>query len=130
MTKEQLKNKYEEVKTYIGYEMPLKKSEYAKDKVSVGVSFTIGAEEIDMERYQKIADQKADFLAQSMTEKLMDKGSEMIDGIVEQKVEGIRQEYESSLRLARDYVKNLIDQLKANNIEPVKPPKVETKEDN
>ena len=100
--------KYEEIKTTIGFEMPLKKSDFAKDKASVYVSFTIGSDEVDTEKYQDIADKKALHLAERMAEILVKRGSNMLDSIVDERIEEIRQEYEKKLAKAKEMVKSKV----------------------
>lgn len=97
--------KYEEVKTTIGYDIPLSDDTYAKDKASVFISFTVGSEELDMDRYQEIADKKADYLAERVENILVNKGKKMIEKLVDSKVEAVRQEYESKLAKAREIIK-------------------------
>jgi len=46
-------NKYEEVKATVGYDIPLSKDTFAKEKASLFLSFTIGADKLDREEYRK-----------------------------------------------------------------------------
>lgn len=46
-------NKYEEVKATIGYDIPLSKDTFAKDKASLFISFSIGGDKLDKEEYRK-----------------------------------------------------------------------------
>jgi len=99
---------YEEVKSTIGYDMPLTDDSYSKEKASVFISFTIGANSLDQKKYQEIATKKADELAETMLRILSEKGIKMIDKLVEDRIEVIRNEYEDKLAKAREYVKENI----------------------
>ena len=112
MEKDKLEHKeitdYEEVKATIGYDMPLSDDSYSKEKASVYISFTMGGNSLDQEKYQEIATRKADQLAEAMLKILTEKGTKMIDKLVEDRITEIRNEYEDKLAKAREYVKKNI----------------------
>jgi hypothetical protein len=99
---------YEEVKSSIGYDMPLTDDSYSKEKASVFISFTIGSNSLDQEKYQEIATKKAEELANLMGRILSEKGVKMIDKLVEERITAIRDEYEDKLSKAREYVKKSV----------------------
>jgi hypothetical protein len=112
MAKAEVKNKYEEVKATLGYDMPLSSDTYSKEKASLYISFTIGGDELNMKEYRKVVKETVKDLAKGTEELLIEKGQNMIDKIVEEKVKertGIDGKTTDELRieLSQQYSKDI-----------------------
>jgi len=101
------KNDYEEVKVYVGYEMPMKDDSYAKDKASVGFSYTKGGNKIDREKVEEDLYKVADRLAEKLGDYLVTRGKEVVEAEVARRVGEIEKEYEEKLNIARQQIKTL-----------------------
>lgn len=82
-------------------EFPLKQSEYAKDKVGSSIKFGMEADKINEKDFNKRADLFMDKLFDDLSQRLVERGSGLIDKMVDDRIEEIRQEYEEKLDLAR-----------------------------
>lgn len=78
-------NKYEEVKATVGYDIPLSKDTFAKEKASLFLSFTIGAEHLDREEYRKEVRQVVKELAEDTKQVLLEQGVDVKASIEELK---------------------------------------------
>lgn len=125
---ESAKNRFQEVKATLGYDIPLSKDPYSKEKASIYLSFTIGAEELDRELYKKEALEIAKELTTQAKEILKEQGEELKMGIEELKntrnpqIDKLREElsneYDGKLKKAKDIIlkqREEIKLLKNNN---------------
>jgi hypothetical protein len=105
-----MNEEYTKVRSSIGFEMPLKNSDYAKDKATTYITFTMKVPKLKEDEYQAIANKKAQQLAEWMVEVLVEKGKNLIDALVDKRVEDIRKEYEQTLAKAREEYLKLKEQ--------------------
>ena len=78
-------NTWQEVKASLGYDLPLSEDTYSKEKASVYLSFTMGAEEIDREKYTEEVRKVSKALVEDAKEILMQDSQEVIKSIEELK---------------------------------------------
>lgn len=100
-------NNSEEVKVYVGYDLPMKDDSYAKDKATIGVSYTKSASELDRKAVEEDLFGVVDRLAVRLGEYLVTKGKEVVEAEVRRRVTDIEKEYEEKLNLARQKIKTL-----------------------
>ena len=98
---------YEEVKVYVGYDMPMSDDSYAKDKATIGFSYTRSSGTLDRKRVEDELYEVVDNLAVKLGEYMVTKGKEVIDAEVNRRVAEIEIEYEEKLNLARQKIKAL-----------------------
>lgn len=118
----EIKSKYEEVKATLGYDIPLSKDPYSKEKASVYLSFTIGAEELDRELYNQEVMRIAKELTQEAKSILIEQGEELKMGIEELKntrnpqIDKLREElaiqYDEKLKKAKEIILDLREEIK------------------
>jgi small-conductance mechanosensitive channel len=110
-------NKWQEVKASLGYDLPLSKDTYSKEKASVFLSFIMGAEHIDREKYREEVRKVSKALVQDAKEILKEDSQEVIKSIEELKnnrsddVDKLRvelaEQYEGKLKKAKEVILKL-----------------------
>lgn len=111
---EDTKGKYEEVKATLGFDIPLSKDTYSKEKASVFISFTIGGDSLDRELYTKEATRIAKELTEETKEILKQQGEEVKQGIeelrntrnpeIDKLREELANEYDEKLKKAKEII--------------------------
>jgi gas vesicle protein len=114
----EIKNKYEEVKATLGYEIPLSSDTYSKEKATVYLSITIGGDELDKDLYRKEARKIAMELTQDTKAILLEQGEEIKQSIEELKntrnpeIDKVREELDKEYREKMEKAKEMILDLK------------------
>lgn len=108
------KDKYEEVKATLGFDIPLSKDPYSKEKASVFISYTIGGSELDRGLYTRETIRIAKELTEETKEILKQQGEEVKQGIEELRntrnpeIDKLRQElsneYDEKLKKAKEII--------------------------
>jgi ElaB/YqjD/DUF883 family membrane-anchored ribosome-binding protein len=119
------KNKYEEVKATLGYEIPLSDDTYSKEKASVYLSFTVGADELDRKQYTQMVKDTVKDLTDEAKRILLERGEELKKDLEELKntrnpeIDKLREEldkeYKERFEKAKEMILDYKEQIKELN---------------
>lgn len=111
---ENTQDRFEEVKATLGFDIPLSKDPYSKEKASVFISFTMGGNQIDRKEYTKEAIRIARELTEETKEILKAQGEEVKLGIeelrntrspeIDKLREELSNEYDEKLKKAKEII--------------------------
>mgnify|MGYP001313225322 CR=1 FL=1 len=111
---ENTQDRFEEVKATLGFDIPLSKDPYSKEKASVFISFTMGGNQIDRKEYTKEATRIARELTEETKEILKAQGEEVKLGIeelrntrspeIDKLREELSNEYDEKLKKAKEII--------------------------
>jgi ElaB/YqjD/DUF883 family membrane-anchored ribosome-binding protein len=119
---ENSQDKFEEVKTTLGFDIPLSKDPYSKEKASVFISFTMGGNQIDRKEYTKEATRIARELTEETKEILKQQGEVVKEGIeelrntrnpeIDKLREELSNEYDEKLKKAKEIILEQREEIK------------------
>lgn len=111
---ENTQDRFEEVKATLGFDIPLSKDPYSKEKASVFISFTMGGNQLDRKEYTKEAIRIARELTEETKEILKAQGEEVKLGIeelrntrspeIDKLREELSNEYDEKLKKAKEII--------------------------
>ena len=111
---ENTQDRFEEVKATLGFDIPLSKDPYSKEKASVFISFTMGGNQIDRKEYTKEAIRITRELTEETKEILKAQGEEVKLGIeelrntrspeIDKLREELSNEYDEKLKKAKEII--------------------------
>jgi gas vesicle protein len=111
---ENTQDRFEEVKATLGFDIPLSKDPYSKEKASVFISFTMGGNQLDRKEYTKEATRIARELTEETKEILKAQGEEVKLGIeelrntrspeIDKLREELSNEYDEKLKKAKEII--------------------------
>lgn len=111
---ENTQDRFEKVKATLGFDIPLSKDPYSKEKASVFISFTMGGNQLDRKEYTKEATRIARELTEETKEILKAQGEEVKLGIeelrntrspeIDKLREELSNEYDEKLKKAKEII--------------------------
>ena len=111
---ENTQDRFEKVKATLGFDIPLSKDPYSKEKASVFISFTMGGNQIDRKEYTKEAIRITRELTEETKEILKAQGEEVKLGIeelrntrspeIDKLREELSNEYDEKLKKAKEII--------------------------